>query len=107
MPDLDLDSIERLWCDDDKHCPGNKDVRVLIAEVRRLRERVTELERMRMEVAQGVGEPGTIKVWRDGILVFDGVDRVAALRQFDCTAHLYATFDGKTYENCIRCGARR
>lgn len=57
-------------------------------EVERLRDEVASLRTLRMEINQGFGSPATIKVWRDNVLRFNGVD-LSALMERDAsrTAH--------------------
>ena len=56
-------------------------------EAERLRE-AASLRTLRMEINQGFGGPATIKVWRDNVLRFNGVD-LSALMERDAsrTAH--------------------
>lgn len=53
---------------------------------------VDERERLRVEVSESPGSHPTCKVWRDGVVVFDGVSR-AALAPRTPDAHLAAYAD--------------
>lgn len=71
MAELDLDAIEtrnRVFML--PHATED----ALIAEVRRLRT-------LRVEIEQGIGGPATIKVWRDNVLRFNGIDYSALMER--------------------------
>ncbi len=86
-------------------------------EVERLRGEVASLRTLRMEINQGFGGPATIKVWRDNVLRFNGVDLSALLeRDASRTAHAAlvadlralhrptAAVDGESeYDACVTC----
>lgn len=58
---------------------SSNDVDDLVAEIESLRT-------LRMEIDQGIGGPATIKVWRDGVLRFNGVDYSALVQRDDLEA---------------------
>lgn len=50
-------------------------------EVRFLIEVIDELKRTRVQIVEALDKPTECRVWRDGVLKFDGVDRSILLRR--------------------------
>jgi uncharacterized membrane protein len=60
------------------------------AERDTLRAEVASLKTLRVEIDQGVNGPATIKVWRDNVLRFNGVDYSALMEANDRRAEVTA-----------------